>query len=788
MNFRKTVSTILSLLLLASIFAVPAFADGEAAVFHVDSLNGTRWADYLCVYRGVADTGQNEWGENVVVNSEGIVIEKIPGADMRGKNLAVPEGGMVVSGTGDIGKEMYDFAEIGDKCLFDEYSMRVYFAKGEINPFYTKELRVTGYNDIRWSDTVIIYNQSGKKTDTNPFGYEVCVNADGYIISAGGNDNTVPEGGYVISATETKDTDILKMYFTVGAKCELKKSSVTAVYGKSQLARTAESELDSLKAKLEEAKKQYKLIDYSEIESEISVIEIGGISTLEERNEVIAQIRDIEPKLVESRTVDTRSVWYTATETTAEGVKATVAAMKDAGINELVLSSNSSKGTIIPIDTDEIPFTRDSVVRRIDLLQTYIDECRANGISIVVLVPVMGGSFGEKHTEWFDVSNTGEPREEIFFSPANEEYRKAFMDYIRYIIKNYDVDGLQLDYIRYPQFYNNVDAGYDEATIALFEEKTGYGEDVVRAIGKQLTGHPQWEVWWNFKTELINSWVEEIYTIASELRPDIYVSAAVAASDSVGYYCQDPDAWVKGGYIDGIYVMSYTEEINKHTTEKHIVARGDKSYLVMGCGAYLSISNESLIEQTDNSLVLGADGTGYFEWGAVSAHRYTEIFKASLFKNEAIPFTADAVEVVNRLVATAKARVELYCASADEAEGTKLRGIMSSLPDENADKDALNTALNALTAALDGDAEGYLTAELYSAIRALNMAKDDYEFTKPVEGEESVAESNAVSEQASAPVTEPQEDSDFPIIPVAVGAVVLVAVIAVVAVFIKKKK
>lgn len=786
MKFRKIVTALLSVHLLASAVGFQASAD-DASVFHVDSVNGTRWADYICVYKDIEHTGQNEWGENIVVNSEGIVTEKIPGADTRGKNLAVPEGGMVVSGTGDVSKGMYASVEIGDRCLFDEYSMRVYFSKGEINPFYEKELRVTGYNDTRWADTVIVYNKSGESTGTNVYGYEVCVAADGYVVSAGGNNNIVPQGGYVISATESKDTEILKMYFTVGAKCELKGNSVTAKYNREQLVRTAESELELLKAKFETAKTQYKLIDYEAAEAKIAEIKIDNINTLEERNAVIAKMREIDPMLVESRSVDTRSVWYTAEEDNAEDIKKTVAAMKDAGINELVLSSISSLGTIVPIDTKEIPFKRDYVTRKLDIIETYINECHANDISIVVLVPVMGGSFGEKHTEWYDVTNTGEPREEIFFSPANSEYRKAYMDYVRYILTHYDIDGLQLDYIRYPQFYNGVDAGYDEATIKLFEEKTGLGESVVREIGKQLTGHPQWKTWWNFKTELINSWVKEIYGMAFELRPDIYVTAAVAASDSVGNYCQDPAAWIKGGYIDGIYVMSYAEEINETSFANHTVERGDNSYLIMGCGAYLSISNKSLIEQTDNSLVLGADGTGYFEWGAVKSHGYIDVFKSSLFKNEAIPYTADPEKVAERLVATAKARAALYCSSADEAKAAEINAIISALPDKNIDKDALTKALNELSAALDGDAKKYLTAELNSAIRAINMKKADYEFVKPIEDDES-SESHSASEPVSEDSSDVYKGSGFPTVPVVIGAVVLLAIAAVVFIIIKFKK
>lgn len=785
MLFKKSISLIIAAALLFAALAVFVSAEEEYAVFRVDSVNGTRWADYICVYIGLEHTGQNEWGENIVVNSEGIVTEKIEGGNSRGENLAVPEGGMVVSGTGDIGKEMFASAEIGDKCLFDEYAMRVYFSKGEINPFYEQSLRVTGYNSVRWADTVIIYDKAGTTTGTNVYGYEVCVDKDGYIISAGGNDNKIPEGGYVISATEKKDTDILRMYFTVGAKCTLEKDSVSAKYGASELARTAEGELILLKNKLQNAKNQYKIIDYAAIEAEIAKIEIGEISTLEQRNAVIADMRAIEPMLYEARSVETRSVWYTATETSKSAIEKTVAAMKQAGINELVLSTNSQKGTIIPIDTKQIPFRRDHISRRLDILQVYIDECRKQGISIIALVTVMGGAFGENHPEWFDVTNTGEEREEIFFSPANDEYRKAFTDYVRFILNNYDIDGLQLDYIRYPQFYDGIDAGYDEATIKLFEEKTGNGKDVVKAIGTQLTDHPKWNIWQSFKTELINGWVEEIYKIASELRPDIYVTAAVAADNGVSSYCQNPAAWLKGGYIDGVYVMSYDEGINEYSVNEHINSRGENSYLVMGCGAYLSISNQSLIEQTDNSAMLGADGTAYFEWGAVKDHRYTDIFQSSLFANDAIPFTSDAKTVAERLVATAKERIKLY----NGENAKEVQQLISALPEKDITVETLETAVKSASAYLSKSDAEHLTADLKSACRALNMQKSDFVFVKPSDESAPAAENSGESNITSSSDNSAEPSGEaFPTAFVIIIVVAVVAAAAVVAVIIVKKK
>lgn len=829
MKIKKIISALLFVCLLVTMPNVTASAANETSMFYIDSINGTRWENYLCVYQDREHTGQNQWGQNIIVNSDGIITEKIPAGDARGANLAIPKGGMVVSGTGNVAKEMYDSAKVGGRCLFDEYSMRVYFSEGEINPFYTKSITITGYNSARWENTVIIYNKSGQTTGTNVWGYEVCVGSDGYIISAGDNNNVVPKNGYVISAINTEDQNFLKMYFTVGAKCEIKNSSVTVTYGKDQLAKTVESELSLMQDKLKTAKSQYKLIDYQTIENKLKKIKTNNINTLEERNTIIKQIQALYPMLVESRTVETRSVWYEPTEKTASAIKNTVAAMKKAGINELVLCVNSSSGTLVPVDTNKLPFKKDSAIQKVDILQTYINECRANGISIVFWVPVFSCSSVNADLEWKDVTNTGAKGRENFLSPANSEYRQVYMDYIRFIINKYDIDGLQLDYIRYAQFYNGIDSGYDEASIKLFEEKTGNDESVVKEIGKQLTKHPKWKVWCNYKTELVNSWVSEIYDIVKKHDPGIYVSAAVAGSNNSAY-CQDPAAWVKGGYIDGIYVMSYAEEINETSTKPFLTVRGDKSYLVMGCGAYLSISNQSLIEQTDNSSVLGTDGTAYFEWSAVVDHGYAEILGNSLFKNDAIPFTGDVNTVVNRLVATAKERVLLYCDSASNAKANELKNILSSLPDKGADKSTLNKVISKLSSALNNNVEKYLTADLYSAVRAINMAKttntnssgetnrepsgdntvsggdntvsgdentesnsentetgnEDTE-SDTTDNNESVANTELDSEQSSELVNDGKEKSNFPIVPIVIGTLLVLAVIAIVVIVLKRK-
>lgn len=67
-------------------------------------------------------------------------------------------------------------------------------------------ITVRNINGTLKNDTVTVYNKAGKQTETDSTAFEVVVGADGKIVSVGGNNNTVPDGGYVISASGSAQT------------------------------------------------------------------------------------------------------------------------------------------------------------------------------------------------------------------------------------------------------------------------------------------------------------------------------------------------------------------------------------------------------------------------------------------------------------------------------------------------------------------------------------------------------------------------------------------------------
>lgn len=728
------------LMLLTSALALPLTAFGvageeaaETTILPVNAVNGTRWSDTLIVYQNKATTEQNQYGWNIVVDADGKVIEKIPAGDEKGKNLAIPAGGMVVSGCDEPGKAAYDAAEIGSNVYYDAYSFRVLISAGEIDPFYTFTLKANARNAVRYSGTLVIYDREGTTTETNGYGYEVCIDGNGQIISVGSNDSLVPEGGYVLSAIERGDIDTLKTYFILGAACERDGMTVTVRYEAPMLMTTVEAELANIRAEQKEAAEQLRLVDYDAVEERLAQAEqtasdraaAGGLTSFAERDGMLAELTPIRLMLTEREPVQVRSTWYTPTQWNEEDVNEVVHRMAEVGLNQVRLGLPNGYHTYVPMPeelddgnggTIEFPFRTDSRTNSIDLLALYVNACKREGVELVVSIPVFYSGDGARYKkDWQTATNKATDALEPFYSPANDEYLAYFSAYIRYIIQHYAIDGVEFDYIRYPYFDGSVDYGYDDATKAKFEEKTGLPASTVEEIGEKLRNHPQWNTWVEFKMGLITDYLRELRAMIGELRPDLYVTAAVANDTSHIAYFQDSRTWMTEALVDGIYPMAYSEGIMQPSTESFSTFLTDRTHLVMGCGAYQSYTMDEVVLQAKQASLYGADGIAYFEWSAYDAHGYADFLRETIYETDAVSFTTNESESIRLLVEQAKKRFALYGTDGTGADELFRRYESGSL--------SLSGLVDGLKAEIAGNS--FLYRDLERALRVETMSRED---------------------------------------------------------------
>jgi uncharacterized lipoprotein YddW (UPF0748 family) len=210
-----------------------------------------------------------------------------------------------------------------------------------------------------------------------------------------------------------------------------------------------------------------------------------------------------------------------------------------------------------------------------------------------------------------------------FGHPAAAAYS---VEVLLHLLRNYDIDGLHLDRIRYPEFTasgqtpaNGTNIGYNPTSIARFLRR--YGIDP--ASPPPVQNDPLWNQW---RRDQVTNLVRRVYLESIAIKPHIRLSAALiafgggptteAAWNSAEAYWrvyQDWRAWTEEGILDVAIPMNYKRE---HTpsqvtmydtwnewTKDHAYNRA----VMIGPGVYLN-AVEGTLRQVRRALAPSAAG------------------------------------------------------------------------------------------------------------------------------------------------------------------------------------
>ena len=171
-----------------------------------------------------------------------------------------------------------------------------------------------------------------------------------------------------------------------------------------------------------------------------------------------------------------------------------------------------------------------------------------------------------KHPEWAMTDRRGNrfhhSSGKVFFDPANDEVREYLQSLITEIATNYDVDGIQLDYIRYPfqSHTGEMNYGYSIAARQKFRSQTGIDPAKLRP------GGILWSEWTEFRTEQVDSFVAEVSQNLKQLRPELTLSTAVfpiERRERLSKIQQGWEKWVANEWIDLLVPMTYAKDADR---------------------------------------------------------------------------------------------------------------------------------------------------------------------------------------------------------------------------------
>lgn len=166
------------------------------------------------------------------------------------------------------------------------------------------------------------------------------------------------------------------------------------------------------------------------------------------------------------------------------------------------------------------------------------------------------------HKDWLSQNKGGVQlmKEDYWLDPAHPDVQQHLVNVAMDVVTNYDIDGLHLDHMQYP----NRIWGYNPVSVERF--KSAYHRnDVPFALDKD---------WTNFRRDQVTSLVRRIYTATIAAKPHVKVSVAALANppapvtmedwqNSIEYEeaLQDWVGWLKEGIIDfAVPMMFYRQD------------------------------------------------------------------------------------------------------------------------------------------------------------------------------------------------------------------------------------
>ncbi len=231
-----------------------------------------------------------------------------------------------------------------------------------------------------------------------------------------------------------------------------------------------------------------------------------------------------------------------------------------------------------------------------------------------------------KHPDWITIDKDGfqmpyNSHEGAFVDPGIPEVQDYLTNVLLDLVTNYNLDGLHLDYIRYPSpkyGYNSISRNIYSSQVE-FETKSS------------------WKKW---KEEQINRFVKRVYVEAKNIRPELKISAAVMANVRYarGDYSQNWPKWLEEGYLDSAYLMAYSSsnsQFNKIINNISIYDTNEK--IIVGLRAWTQKGNYPVTKIQDKISIVRKEnfaGLSLFYYEGAKKNGYLKNLKKNCFQNK----------------------------------------------------------------------------------------------------------------------------------------------------------
>lgn len=555
--------------------------------------------------------------------------------------------------------------------VFKPYSL----SKHEVQFSYTKNLinaidptpstnRAASYlPGTRGTNQLVIYTPFyGKRTNTNEFGAEAIV-VGNTVTEMSGADSPIPQNGLVISGHGRAKTWINES-IKVGTKIYIDRAT-NLVYTYT----TSESYIFESEKKIHETEQMiaYYREHYADYNWKVPASYIDDAKDYlkkarknpehvqKDSKLAIEAANDALKSVIPYKYGELKGVWLRPTEKTPSEIVDTIQRVKSAGIDTIFLETYFHGKTIYPsqVMKDYGAVEQYEVFKGFDPLAVWLKEAHKRNMKVHIWFETFYAgnanisnnphSIIAQHPEWGNrmckdidaLLPTRSPSEHngYFLDPANPQVQDFVMKLITEVTSRYKVDGLNLDYIRYPQTVAITEAsswGYTD--YARREFKSLYGVDPADI----LVSDPMWIIWCNYRRDKVTQMVKRIGQYGKT--HNLYVSAVIFPDrlTAMNTKLQDWKPWSDNNYINAFTPLFLTcdSKMANSMMQDIIRAKSPKTDLYAGLFVtFMGGAEEDLIRQIHEARKLDTKGVIIFDYAHLNK-RYAKTLATSVFSTK----------------------------------------------------------------------------------------------------------------------------------------------------------
>lgn len=549
-------------------------------------------------------------------------------------------------------------------------------------------LTASYYPGGRGANKLVIYTPNfGLHTGTNEFGTEAIVQGN-TVTALSGADSTIPADGIVISGHGTAKNWITQN-ISVGSKVYVDIFSNTlTVYT------TSDSYTYEAKAKINEAnsminyyRETLEKYNYNLPLSHIQIAE-NYLKIAENEKQNSAILKQYTQEAIDEANMaiktsvpylknELKGIWLRPTETSPEQIISTLENLKANGIDNVFLETYFHGKTIFPSKTmNRYGFTvQNETFQGFNPLEVWIKEAHKRDIKVhiwfqsfyvgnippennpssILAVRPDWGNKTKRYAESTQATKSTSEHNGYFLDPANPEVQDFLLELLTEIITEYKPDGINLDYIRYP----NATAGNDMnawgfTDYARNDFKSLYGTDPVDLTVSDV----QWYDWNQYRRNNVTKFVKKAGSLGKS--HDVYVSTVIFPDVAAALATKQQDwrTWSMKNYIDGFTPLFLTYDSKMLASMMNDVMNVKSQQTDLFAGLFVTFMGgapEDLIRQIYETRKMNANGVILFDY-AHTTGVYTTTLMASAFNSEIKEKTTVAQNPKKKEVPTQKAK------------------------------------------------------------------------------------------------------------------------------------